>query len=56
MRAHRLHHAALAVLAEIDRGAWYVLEPDAALVMRPPEGLWEHLVRRAQRAGSRTSS
>jgi len=34
--------------AEIDLGAWYVLEPDAALVMRPPEGLWEHLVRRAQ--------
>ena len=39
--------------AEIERGAWYVLEPDAALVMRPPEGLWEHLVRRAQRAARR---
>lgn len=35
--------------AEIERGAWYVLEPDAALVMRNPEGLWEELVRRSQR-------
>jgi putative AlgH/UPF0301 family transcriptional regulator len=35
---------------EIQRGAWYVLEPDAALVMRKPEGLWEELVRRSQRA------
>jgi putative transcriptional regulator len=34
---------------EIQRGAWYVLEPDAALVMRNPEGLWEELVRRSQR-------
>jgi putative transcriptional regulator len=34
---------------EIDAGAWYVLEPDAALVTRKPEGLWEELVRRAQR-------
>jgi putative transcriptional regulator len=31
---------------EIDAGAWYVLEPDAALVMRKPEGLWQELVRR----------
>lgn len=34
---------------EIERGAWYVLEPDAALVMRKPEGLWEELVRRSER-------
>jgi putative transcriptional regulator len=33
---------------EIGRGAWYVLEPDAALVMRNPDGLWEELVRRSQ--------
>jgi putative transcriptional regulator len=33
---------------EIKRGAWYTLEPDAALVMRNPEGLWEELVRRSQ--------
>ena len=32
---------------EIEGGAWYVLEGDAALVMRKPEGLWEELVRRA---------
>jgi putative transcriptional regulator len=31
---------------EIKRGAWYVLEPDAALALRNPEGLWEELVRR----------
>jgi putative AlgH/UPF0301 family transcriptional regulator len=36
--------------AEIDAGAWYVLGADAALVMRKPEGLWEELVRRSQRA------
>lgn len=34
---------------EIERGAWYGLEPDAALVMRNPNGLWEELVRRAQK-------
>jgi putative transcriptional regulator len=34
---------------EIERGAWYVLEPDAALLTREPEGLWEELVRRSQR-------
>ena len=34
---------------EIDAGAWYVLEPDAALVMRNPDGMWEELVRRTQR-------
>ena len=38
--------------AEIEAGAWYVLEPDAALVMRKPEGLWEELVRRSQRANN----
>jgi putative transcriptional regulator len=36
--------------AEIDAGAWYVLAPDAALVMRRPEGLWEQLVHRSQQA------
>ena len=35
--------------AEIDLGAWLVLEPDAAVVTRNPEGLWEELVRRSQR-------
>jgi putative transcriptional regulator len=34
---------------EVERGAWYVLEPDAALAMRKPEGLWEELVSRSQR-------
>jgi putative transcriptional regulator len=34
--------------SEIEKGAWYVLEPDASLVMRKPEGLWEDLVRRSQ--------
>jgi putative transcriptional regulator len=32
---------------EIQQGAWYVLEPDAALAMRNPEGLWEELVHRS---------
>ncbi len=31
---------------EIDKGAWYVLEPDAGLAMRKPEGLWEELAHR----------
>ena len=35
--------------SEVEKGAWYVLEPDAALVMRKPEGLWEELVSRSQR-------
>lgn len=35
--------------AEIDLGAWLVLEPDAAVVTRNPEGMWEELVRRSQR-------
>jgi len=34
--------------AEIEQGAWYVLEPDAGLAMRNPEGLWEELVQRAR--------
>jgi putative transcriptional regulator len=38
--------------AEIEAGAWYVLAPDPALVMRKPEGLWEELVRRSQRAAN----
>lgn len=38
--------------AEIEAGAWYVLAPDPALVMRKPEGLWEELVRREQQAAS----
>jgi putative transcriptional regulator len=38
--------------AEIEAGAWYVLDPDPALVMRKPEGLWEELVRRSQRAAN----
>jgi len=36
--------------AEIEAGAWYVLKPDPALVMRKPEGLWEELVHRSQQA------
>jgi len=38
--------------AEIEAGAWYVLAPDPALVMRKPEGLWEALVRRSQNANN----
>jgi len=37
---------------EIKQGAWYVLEPDAALFMRNPDGLWEELVRRSVRLGN----
>jgi putative AlgH/UPF0301 family transcriptional regulator len=33
---------------EIKQGAWYVLEPDADIAMRKPEGLWEELVRRSR--------
>ncbi len=34
---------------EIKRGAWYVLDPELALVLRKPtEGMWEELVRRAE--------
>jgi putative transcriptional regulator len=35
--------------AEVEKGAWYVLEPDAALVLRQPEGLWEELVSRSKK-------
>jgi putative transcriptional regulator len=34
--------------SEIGKGAWYVVEPDATLVMRKPEGLWEDLVSRSR--------
>ena len=34
---------------EIKQGAWYVLDADAALLMRNPDGLWEELVRRSVR-------
>jgi putative AlgH/UPF0301 family transcriptional regulator len=40
------------LLDEIKKGAWYVLEPDAALLMRKTDGLWEELLRRAVRAES----
>jgi putative transcriptional regulator len=33
---------------EVRRGAWHVLDPDATLVLRQPDGLWEELVRRAE--------
>jgi putative transcriptional regulator len=33
---------------EIQQGAWYVLEPDAGLALRNPEGLWEELVHRSR--------
>jgi len=35
--------------SELDRGLWYVLEPDAALVLRDSTGLWRELVHRAER-------
>ena len=35
--------------AEIDAGAWNVLEPDAALVMEQPDGLWDRLARLCER-------
>lgn len=41
---------------EIRRGLWYVLEPDADLVLRNPEGLWEELVRRSEQAARRRST
>jgi len=35
--------------AEIERGAWYVLPPDAHLALqKPSQGLWEELVRVSQ--------
>ena len=37
---------------EVKQGAWYVLEPNADLVMRRPEGLWDELVRRARLAAA----
>ena len=38
---------------EVERGDWYALEPDTALVMRHHQGLWEELVRRSQQLVSR---
>src|SRR5258708_7974445 len=39
--------------SEVERGAWYVLEPDAALALRKPTaGLWEELARRRKTAAS----
>ena len=35
--------------AEIERGGWYVLEPDVRLLRKPPEALWEELVHRSER-------
>jgi hypothetical protein len=32
----------------VKRGAWFVLDADASLVLRKPDGLWEELVRRAE--------
>ena len=38
---------------EVERGLWYVLEPDAGLALRKPtQGLWEELVRRSQIAAN----
>jgi len=38
---------------ELERKVWYVLEPDARLVLRrPAEGLWEDLVHRSQAAAN----
>jgi putative AlgH/UPF0301 family transcriptional regulator len=34
---------------EIKKGAWYVLEPDASLLTRTTDGLWEELKSRAVR-------
>ena len=34
--------------AEVKAGAWYVLEADAGVAMRKPEGLWEELLLRAK--------
>lgn len=33
---------------EVKAGAWYVLEPNADVAMRRPEGLWEELVQRSR--------
>jgi putative transcriptional regulator len=38
---------------EVERGAWYVLEPDPELALRKPtDGLWEELLRRSQTAAN----
>jgi putative transcriptional regulator len=42
---------------EIDRGLWFVLEPDADLVFRKdPGGLWEELIRRARAVTAQRAS
>jgi putative transcriptional regulator len=33
---------------EVKSGAWYVLEPNADVAMRRPDGLWEELVQRSR--------
>lgn len=38
--------------AEVQAGAWYVLEPDAGVAMRKPDGLWEELLLRAKNRSS----
>jgi len=39
------------LLAEIERGFWYVLDADAALVLRKStDGMWEELVKRSEQA------
>ena len=37
---------------EIERGAWYVLAPDKAVLHGAPEQLWKDLVRRSQNAAN----
>jgi putative transcriptional regulator len=42
---------------EVDRGLWFVLEPDPDLVFRKdPGGLWEELLRRARAVTARVRS
>jgi len=38
---------------EVQRGAWYVMEPESAVVLkRNVAGLWEELVRTLEQKGS----
>jgi putative transcriptional regulator len=38
---------------EVEKGAWFVLEPDAGLALRKPtEGLWEELVTRSKQTAN----
>jgi putative transcriptional regulator len=34
---------------EIELGAWHVIDPEASVVMRKSEGLWEELIQRSKR-------